>query len=292
MRGIAFTIFALVGLVVNAALTVMFGWTFLGGWFGALLMFVFFDGAAVSWYVARLQTGLSGAQRATAKMMSVVTILASTLVSVIQVLLTTNLVDLSPWHTTIGVAGLILITFTTAANFLALFYFQFTSIRERKTELHEELEAQRQDEFDAMMRDAHERSMNKAHASLISKTDAIAQRLANEAERQYLDAMGCLDMHEPPTPTASAPPAPSPSSFEFDLGASAGAGKSSKKPSEKEVEFEGMLREFAGEVLEAAADKPAPEPEPIDLRVWNQREQENLDQGRNAWEDEPSPAGK
>jgi hypothetical protein len=271
MRGIAFTIFALLGLVVNAALTVMFGWTFLGGWFGALLMFLFFDGAAVSWYVARLQTGLSGAQRATAKMMSVVTILASTLVSVIQVLLTTNLVDLSPWHTTIGVAGLILITFTTAANFLALFYFQFTSIRERKTELHEELEAQRQDEFDAMMRDAHERSMNKAHASLISKTDAIAQRLANEAERQYLDAMGCLDMHEPPTPYTSAHPADqATSSFEFDLGASAGAKDTPKEPAEEE------------ELLE---------PEPLNLRVWNKREQENINEGRNAWEDNPSPSG-
>jgi hypothetical protein len=271
MRGIAFTIFALLGLVVNAALTVMFGWTFLGGWFGAILMFLFFDGAAVSWYVARLQTGLSGAQRATAKMMSVVTILASTLVSVIQVLLTTNLVDLSPWHTTIGVAGLILITFTTAANFLALFYFQYTSVRERKTELNEELTAQREDEFDAMMREAHERSMNKARTMLMEKTDAIAERMANDAKRQYLDAMGCLDMDEPPTPVASAPSATTPSSFEFDLGASAGAKDIPDEPAGEEAPLES---------------------EPIDLRIWNEREKSNLDQGRNAWENEPSPAGK
>lgn len=212
MLSIAFVLFALGGLIVNAALTAQFGWQFCGGWFGALLMLMFFDIAAVSWYVARLQTGLSAHQRATAKMMSVFTIVGSTLVSIIQVLLTTQIVDLTPYFQAIGIFGVILITVTTAANFFALFYFQFTSVAESSTELAEEVSAQMQEERARTIREANDKAVTRAHAMLMGKTDAIAERLADDAEKEFLNMMGCLDMYvapeDRPTPPADTRPVP------------------------------------------------------------------------------------
>ena len=217
MMGIVFTSFIVASLLVNAALTAQFGWEHAGGSFGALIMLLFFDGAAMAWFLARMKEGLSSMQRGIAKLMSIGTIIASTLVSVIQVLLNTTLVTFSPADLQlIGKAGLVLVTVAAAANFLALFAFSYFSIEEQKAEQMEEQKARAADERQSMIQEAHTKAHTKARARLMMVTDAVADRMANDAEREFYAAMGCLDMYEPPAITAPMPP-------QQDQGAAAGA---------------------------------------------------------------------
>lgn len=264
MLSISFILFAIGSIIVNAVLTGQFGWQFCGGIFGALLMLMFFDVAAISWYVARMQSGLSATQRGIAKMMSVFTIIGSTLISVIQMLLTTNMVDLTAWHDTIGIAGVWLITITAAVNFIALFAFQYSSISERLAEQEEELAAQAADQRHEMINEAHERAMKQAKDRLMQQTDRIARRLAADAEREYLNSMGCLDLYQAPAEDV-APVAPTP-------------------PQQEAVGPDEFLEEEATVQNEESG-------EPLDLRIFNRREEENIAAGRNSWEDKPEPAG-
>ncbi|MEM9527085.1 MAG: hypothetical protein AAGA31_10770 [Bacteroidota bacterium] len=197
VRGHIFSIYGITTLLANAILTAMFGFTFLHGVFGAILLILFFDAAAVSWFVVRLGKGLSGAQRAIAKMMSVITIVGSTLVSVVQVLTMTQVMGAGEW---IHVSAVWLVTVYGAANFFAIFYFQNRSVMERETELNEEIAAQKADKMHEMTHEAHVKAMEKANALLMHRTDVIAQRIAKDAERDYLRAMDCLDLLDSPTP--------------------------------------------------------------------------------------------
>ena len=217
MMGIVFNAFIILSILVNAALTAQFGWEHSGGVFGALIMLLFFDGAAIAWYLARKKEGLSSMQRGIAKLLSIGTIIASTLVSVIQVLLNTTLVAFSTNALeTIGKGGLILVTVAAAANFLALFAFQYFSIEEQKAEQLEEQKARANDERQDMINEAHTKAHTKARARLMMQTDAIAERMANDAEREFYAAMDCLDMYEAPV-------------AQPNKGAGAGAKKKGKK---------------------------------------------------------------
>jgi hypothetical protein len=217
MMGIVFNSFIVSTILVNAALTAQFGWEHSGGVFGALIMLLFFDVAAIAWYLARKKEGLSSMQRGIAKLLSIGTIIASTLVSVIQVLLNTTLVAFSTNALeTIGKGGLILVTVAAAANFLALFAFQYFSIEEQKAEQLEEQKARAADERQSMIDEAQTKAHTKARARLMMQTDAIAERLANDAVREFYSAMDCMDMYEAP---AARP----------NKGAGAGAKKKGKK---------------------------------------------------------------
>jgi len=184
-------------LLANAILTAQFGMEFLGGTWGAILMLLFFDIAAISWYTARLMSGLSGDQRATAQIMSVATIVGSTLVSVVQVLMMREAMDvgLAP---IVSTAAVWLVTSYAAFNFFALFFFQYSSIRERIIGANEELSAQTADEVAQMRHEAHTKAMAKARQTLMGKTDAIGARIAYDVERDFLRTMGCLDLLEVP----------------------------------------------------------------------------------------------
>ena len=225
-RSILFIVFGVSMLLANAILTAQFGMEFLGGTWGAILMLLFFDIAAISWYTARLMSGLSGDQRAVAQLVSICTIVGSTLVSVVQVLMMREAMDpgLSP---IIATAAVWLVTVFATLNFLALFFFQYSSVRERNIAADEELKAQTADEVASMKTEAHSKAMDRARTTLMGKTDAIGARIARDVERDFLRSMGCLDMLDmsPPAPARAPTIAPT---LAPDQGADAGAVKVEK----------------------------------------------------------------
>ena len=203
LRAGGFTLFGLVILLANAALTFLFGYTFCGdalssAFLGGLMCTLFFDLAALAWYTARRQSGLSSEQRATANFLSVTTIVASTLVSVIQVMMSIRLVDLSAWHDSIGLFGVALVTGIAAANFLGLFLFQYFHPDEREAELHEEQQAQAASHRRALMQEVHERTMQRTNDVLMGKIPQLAAREADAITREYLAAYNSLDLLDAP----------------------------------------------------------------------------------------------
>jgi len=214
-----FTVFAILSLIANAVLTGVFGLEFLNGALGVVLMLLFFDVAALSWYCARQSTNLSGDQRAAAKIMSIATIVGSTLVSVVQVLDMASAIEAGGWGHTFAVY---LVTAFAALNFIALFFYQYTSVAERAVDMAEELTAQTNDKVAEMTREAHSKAMNRAQRVLMGKTDIIGDRIAHDVERDFLRAMGSLDLlgEAPVAPTSTPPTNYSPPS---NQGAVAGA---------------------------------------------------------------------
>ena len=223
--GMVFKIFAILSLIANAVLTGLFGLEFLNGALGVILMLLFFDVAALSWYCARQSTNLSGDQRAAAKIMSIATIVGSTLVSVVQVLDMASAIEAGGWGHTFAVW---LVTAFAALNFIALFFYQYTSVKEREVDMAEELSAQTNDKVAEMTREAHAKAMLRAQRVLMGKTDIIGDRIAHDVERDFLRAMGSLDLlgdaPAPPTPAAPSTPATRLQDHQAaDPGAAAGA---------------------------------------------------------------------
>jgi hypothetical protein len=214
VRGLIFSLFGILSILANAVLTAMFGYTFLHGVFGAVLLLLFFDAAAFAWFVVRLGQGLSGAQRATAKIMSVATIVGSTLVSVVQVLTVSEVMPTAGWMFS---AAVWLVTAYGAANFFALFFFQNASIGERKTEQKEELAAQKADKLQEMITEAYNKAMSEATNMLLSRTPAVSRRIALQAEKDYLRDLDMLDLLEVPTLPDNV------TTRQLDSGAAAGA---------------------------------------------------------------------
>ena len=203
LRAGAFSLFGLVILLANAALTFLFGFTFCGDALGSavlggIMCALFFDLAAIAWYTVRQQRGLSSEQRALSNGLSLATIISSTLVSVIWVLMSIRLVDLSAWHDTIGVFGVVLVTLMAAANFLGLFAFQYFSPQERAIELDEERKSTNEHHRQQLIREVHTRTLARTNDILMGKIPALAEREAAQITREYLNAFDALDLLDEP----------------------------------------------------------------------------------------------
>lgn len=203
-RAGAFTAFGFVILLVNAALTFLFGYTFCGdalgsAFWGGVMCTLFFDLAALAWYTARRHRGLSSEQRALANVLSVTTIVSSTLVSVIQVMMSIRVVDLTSWHDPIGIFGVALVTLMAGANFIGLFAFQYFATAERAMEQAEELQARSASHKQALISEVHERTMKRTNDILMAKIPQLAEREADNITREYLASFNSLDLLDEPT---------------------------------------------------------------------------------------------
>ncbi len=147
-----FTSFVVLVALINGALTFMFGGTYgaetfpttlpaLSFLLGGLMLTIFYDGGALAWFLARGRDGQSNQQRAIATLLSVLSMGASVGVSAIQLMLTTTLVDLSPWHASIGILGLVVMIAMAGAHFVGLFAYRFSDPRHLEADAGSELEA-------------------------------------------------------------------------------------------------------------------------------------------------------
>lgn len=124
---------------INAFLTFMFGfsyagsvlpigWQFLSGVVGGLMYVGFLDYAAWSWDKKLKQIGLSPEQIVIAKNQRMIGLVCSTIVSVLYIVLTTTLLDLSAYNDYVGFGALTVITFVGATNFYNVYRFNNESL--------------------------------------------------------------------------------------------------------------------------------------------------------------------
>jgi hypothetical protein len=130
-----FRAFGVVMRLLNAALTFGFGYAFgsatfntgnahLSAILGGLAYALILDAAAFGWDAAAQRNGISPEQRAIADGMSSVSMWSSTIISGVQLMLTTTLVTVdADMRENIGMLSLILITGLLAAHFIRLFAY-------------------------------------------------------------------------------------------------------------------------------------------------------------------------
>lgn len=130
-----FGAFGVVMRLLNAALTFGFGYAFgaatfatgspqLSAILGGVAYALILDAAAFGWDAAAQRSGISPEQRAIADGMSSVSMWASTIISGVQLMLTTTLVTVdAAMRENIGMLALILITGLLAAHFIRLFAY-------------------------------------------------------------------------------------------------------------------------------------------------------------------------
>lgn len=128
---------------LNALLTFMFGATYGSNTFptplpalsfilGGLFLTLVYDLASIAWFYTRTGDNQSRQQRAIATILSAAAMLASVLVSAIQIGLTTNLIDLAPYYASIGLFGIVMQVLLVSAHFIGIFAYQFASPEYRK----------------------------------------------------------------------------------------------------------------------------------------------------------------
>jgi hypothetical protein len=137
----AFAIFGGLLIVINAALTFSFGYTYLGRSFGSGLMsdyagafyaILIFDAAYLAWFYTFLRTAESTGQRSLAVGMAGFSLLGSLSATLQQLATNANdLVDLSAYHQTVGLIALMIMLFMTAAHVLAMAGYFLMSPQER-----------------------------------------------------------------------------------------------------------------------------------------------------------------
>lgn len=137
----AFAIFGGLLIVINAALTFSFGYTYLGRSFGSGMMsdyagafyaILIFDAAYLAWFYTFLRTAESTGQRSLAVGMAGFSLLGSLSATLQQLATNANdLVDLSAYHQTVGLIALMIMLFMTAAHVLACAGYLLMSPQER-----------------------------------------------------------------------------------------------------------------------------------------------------------------
>ncbi|MEM9928552.1 MAG: hypothetical protein AAF840_01910 [Bacteroidota bacterium] len=148
-----FGAFGVVMRGLNAGLTFGFGYAFgaatfdtgsaqLSAILGGVAYMVILDVAAFGWEAASRRQGISPQQRAIADGMSSTAMWSSTVISGVQLLLTTTLVTVSPsMRESIGMLALILITSLLAAHFVRLFAYYRLSPEAVQSRIDAELQA-------------------------------------------------------------------------------------------------------------------------------------------------------
>jgi hypothetical protein len=197
-----FGAFGVVMRLLNAALTFGFGYAFgaatfatgspqLSAILGGVAYMVILDVAAFGWDAASLRSGISPAQRAIADGMSATAMWSSTIISGVQLLLTTTLVTVSPsMRENIGMVALILITVLLAAHFIRLFAYHRLSPEAVDSRIDSELES-----TIAQLKQAYkqERAMKVANIvadHLTRNIDKIAELEASKALDHMFIEMG------------------------------------------------------------------------------------------------------
>jgi hypothetical protein len=197
-----FGAFGVVMRLLNAALTFGFGYAFgaatfdtgspqLSAILGGVTYMVILDVAAFGWDAASRRSGISPAQRAIADGMSATAMWSSTIISGVQLLLTTTLVTVSPsMRENIGMVALILITVLLAAHFIRLFAYHRLSPEAVDSRIDSELESTL-----AQLQQAYKQERAMKVATIVAdhltrNIDNIAKLEADKALDHMLIEMG------------------------------------------------------------------------------------------------------
>lgn len=220
---IGYNLFSLLVRLTNAAITFAFGYTYLNtvivtgisaldGILGGLMITVFFDGAAHYWVVAKKSDGIGAVQIAISKIMATATLVGSTVISAFQLAMSTTLVDLGAFHSTISMAGLIVFTLAATANFISVYFYRANSPEELKDEAEKEAKASilagKQDQVNKVKALV----VAKVNDKLLDKVDPIAEKETAAILREFYSEMGYLHEEEKqessPTLSSAEPSAP------------------------------------------------------------------------------------
>ncbi|HSH05992.1 MAG TPA: hypothetical protein VLL52_25980 [Anaerolineae bacterium] len=215
-----FTVFGGLLVIINAALTFAFGYTYLGAAFGtgvvaayagAFYTLLLFDIGYLSWFWTFVRTAESTSQRALALGMAIFSLIGS-LAATLQQLATnaTALVDLSAYHQTVGMIALGTMLFMTTTHIIATAAYVLLDPRERVKQV-----------------------MAAARATALDDSLAVAEKMIALDHKEMIDIMSAnvrsdilaslgftADLQHLTGPTASPAPlelaAPQPSSEQED----------------------------------------------------------------------------
>lgn len=197
-----FGAFGVIMRILNAALTFGFGYAFgsatfdtgnaqLSAILGGVAYALILDVAAFGWDAAARRQGISPQQRAIADGMSSVAMWSSTIISGIQLMLTTTLITVSPdMRASIGTLALILITGLLAAHFIRLFAYQRLSPEAVDARIDGEIESTIAAMVQETKRDRAERITQQVGQYLVDHSDKIIQLEARKTFDNLLIEMG------------------------------------------------------------------------------------------------------
>jgi|GEM_PF-6359452 hypothetical protein len=225
-----FSAFMVVMRLINAALTFCFGYTNGAATFdtgdqqisailGGLAYATILDAAAFGWESAGKRKGISPKQRAIADGMSSSAMWASTIISGVQLILTTKLVTIAQsTRDNIGLLALMLITGLLAAHFLRLFAY----LRNSPEAIDSRIEGEMRSTLSAMLQEAKANQAEMITEQVAQYiTDHTSKIVALESRKTFnnlLVEMGHADqvagpqvqekleskVKEPPTPPEDA----------------------------------------------------------------------------------------
>lgn len=210
-RGIVTGFMGLV-MIINAGLTFVFGGTYGAETFptslpalsfilGGLMLTVFYDFAAVAWFLARGRDGQSVTQRGIATGLAVASMLASTTVSAIQLAMTTNLIDLSPLHGAVGIVGLVMMIVMAGSHFIGIFFYQASDPAYAEADAAAALQAEVAT-FKITEKEAiNEKVMLKTKQIMNGQIDGIAEV---QAQQLWSDLYADLNTLPPTAPSKAA----------------------------------------------------------------------------------------
>jgi hypothetical protein len=197
-----FGAFGVMMRLLNAALTFGFGYAFgsatfdtgnaqLSAILGGVAYALILDVAAFGWDAAAQRTGISPQQRAIADGMSSVSMWSSTIISGVQLMLTTTLIAVSPeMRASIGTLALILITGLLAAHFVRLFAYQRLSPEATDARIDSEIESTIASMVQATKRDRAEKITQQVGEFLVEHSDQIIALESRKAFDHLLIEMG------------------------------------------------------------------------------------------------------
>jgi len=191
-----FYLFVITIMVINAGLTYFFGATYLGTTFdtgnaalskflGGIMLTVFFDLATFAWYLAKQGENQTNTQRAVATTLGWASMMASVLASVIQLVTTTTLIDLTAVKPAFGIGGLVISTLMAAAHFIGYYIYNSNSPAEMDIDATSERNAMMQSFRLQQVRRVDEKVMSRAQQELDKQIDNLAQAEADRVMRNF-----------------------------------------------------------------------------------------------------------
>jgi len=223
-----FGAFGLVARILNAALTFCFGYAFgaatfdtgnpqLSAILGGVAYAFILDAAAFGWDAAAQRKGISPEQRAIADGMSSVSMWSSTIISGVQLMLTTTLVTVdAAMRENIGMLALLLITGLLAAHFVRLFAYNRLSPEAVDSRIEGEMRSTLTQMMQNAKRKQAEMITEQVGAYITEHTDKIVALESRKTFNHLLINMGHGDQVAGPqvqgkdegTVSTAPPPAP------------------------------------------------------------------------------------
>ena len=185
----AFAIFGGLLVIINAALTFSFGFSYLGRSFGsgvlsdyvgAFYALLIFDAAYLSWFYTYLRTAESTGQRSLALLMAGFSLVGS-LTATLQQLVTnaTGLIDLGAYHQAVGLGALAVMVFMTSAHIISTAFYIYLDPREKVRQMRA---IARGNALDDSLEGA-QRLINIDHSQIVSQ-------MAQEVRADVLGSLG------------------------------------------------------------------------------------------------------